>query len=69
MALGHACYFFIDYRFYSVSVSVQQNEEVGSNTKPHVGLVDLNGEIFDSKAANADDFAQGHGELLIKIQD
>lgn len=35
------------------------NDEVGSNTKPHVGLVDLNGEIFDSKAASADDFAKG----------
>ena len=34
-------------------------EDSGNNTKPHVGLVDLSGEIFDTKAANADDFAQG----------
>ncbi len=35
------------------------NEEIGSNIKAHVGLIDVNGEIFDSKAANADDFAKG----------
>jgi protease-4 len=35
------------------------NEESGSNTKPHVGIVDLNGELFDSKPANSDDFAKG----------
>jgi len=34
-------------------------DETGSNTKPHVGLVDVNGEIFDSKPANSDDFAKG----------
>ncbi|CEG57182.1 S49 family peptidase [Legionella fallonii] len=34
-------------------------EENGAGLKPHVGLVDLNGEIFDTKGANADDFAQG----------
>ena len=35
------------------------HEETGSNTKPHVGLVDISGEIFDTKTANADDFARG----------
>lgn len=35
------------------------NEENGNNSKPHVGLVDISGEIFDTKSANADDFAQG----------
>lgn len=30
-----------------------------SNNKPHVGVVDVNGEIGDSKAANADDFVKG----------
>ncbi|MFT4058717.1 MAG: S49 family peptidase [Legionella sp.] len=35
------------------------NEETGSNTKPHVGLIDINGELFDAKPANADDFAKG----------
>lgn len=34
-------------------------DDVGSNTKPHVGLIDLSGEIADGKAANADDFAKG----------
>lgn len=34
-------------------------EEVGSNTKPHVGIIDINGEIADGKTANADDFAKG----------
>lgn len=45
---------FIAYQFMSSS-----NEESGTNTKPHVGLIDLNGEIFDAKPANADDFAKG----------
>lgn len=35
------------------------NEEAGTNIKPHVGIVDINGEIFDSKVANADEFAKG----------
>jgi protease-4 len=35
------------------------NDETGNNAKPHVGLIDINGEIFDTKGANADDFAQG----------
>jgi protease-4 len=35
------------------------NEEAGANTKPHVGLIDINGELFDAKPANADDFAKG----------
>jgi len=35
------------------------NDEAGTNTKPHVGLVDLNGEVGDSKPGNADDFAKG----------
>lgn len=35
------------------------NEELGSNVKPHIGLIDLNGELFDTKPANADNFAKG----------
>jgi protease-4 len=35
------------------------NDESGSNTKPHVGLIDINGELSDAKAANSDDFAKG----------
>jgi protease-4 len=35
------------------------SDEVGVNSKPHVGLVDISGEIFDTKGANADDFARG----------
>ncbi len=35
------------------------NEDSGTNSKPHIGLIDVSGEIFDHKGANADDFAQG----------
>ena len=35
------------------------NDDGSTNSKPHVGLVDVSGEIFDTKGANADDFAQG----------
>lgn len=35
------------------------NEDKGTNIKSHVGLIDVNGEIFDTKSANADDFAKG----------
>lgn len=44
----------IIYKIFSYSA-----DTTGGNTKDHVGLVDLNGEIFDSKAADADDFAKG----------
>ena len=30
-----------------------------ASSKPHVGVIDINGDIFDSKAGNADDFAKG----------
>lgn len=36
-----------------------QSDDTGTNTKPHVGIIDVNGEMFDSKTANADDFARG----------
>lgn len=45
--------------FVGYQLVAANNDETGSNTKPHVGLVDINGEIFDSKSANADDFAKG----------
>lgn len=48
---------FIAYFVYELAT--MNNDEVGTNTKPHVGLVDLDGEIFDSKSANSDDFAKG----------
>ena len=35
------------------------SDDTGTNTKPHVGLIDINGEMSDSKPANADDFAKG----------
>lgn len=35
------------------------SEETGVNMKPHVGLIDINGEIFGGKEADADDFAKG----------
>lgn len=47
----------IVYGFYQLSSL--NNDDVGTNTKPHVGLIDINGEIFDTKLANADDFAKG----------
>lgn len=40
-------------------ILVLTGEESGASLKPHVGLVDVNGEIFDTKGTNADDFAQG----------
>jgi protease-4 len=40
-------------------VFIGGKEDSGSNTKPHVGLVDISGEIFDAKTGNADDFAKG----------
>ncbi|AUH73523.1 signal peptide peptidase [Legionella sainthelensi] len=47
----------IAYIVYQFSAS--SNEEVGTNTKPHVGIVDINGEMADAKPANSDDFAKG----------
>lgn len=35
------------------------DDDSGHHKKPHAGLIDLEGEIFDGKAANADDFAKG----------
>lgn len=37
----------------------EDTEERGGHNKPHVGVIDLNGEIFDGKEASADDFAKG----------
>lgn len=45
--------------FIAYQVFYSGNEDTGTSTKPHVGYVDLNGEIFDSKPANSDDFAKG----------
>ena len=47
----------IAYIVYQVTVS--STEEMGTNTKPHVGVVDISGEMGDAKPANADDFAKG----------
>lgn len=49
--------FIIAYVVYEFALS--SNEEIGTNTKPHVGIVDINGEMADAKSANADDFAKG----------
>lgn len=35
------------------------DDDSGHHKKPHIGLIDLEGEIFDGKAANAEDFAKG----------
>lgn len=45
--------------FVAYQLFVTGNEESGSNTKPHVGLIDISGEMFDTRPANADDFAKG----------
>jgi protease-4 len=37
---------------------VGDDDEKGGNKKPHVGIIDINGEISDMKV-NADDFAKG----------
>lgn len=39
-------------------ISMNTNEDLGTNTKPHVGIVDITGEMSEAKA-NADDFAKG----------
>lgn len=41
------------YWFYS------NDDDIGTNTKDHVGIIDISGELIDTKAANADDFAKG----------
>jgi protease-4 len=40
-------------------LAYSRNENAGTNIKDHVGLIDINGEIFDSKAASADEFSKG----------
>ncbi len=40
-------------------IITMDSKETGSNTKSHVGLIDINGEISDGKEANGDDFAKG----------
>lgn len=45
--------------YFCVYLLFFSGDEGGSSSKPHVGLVDLNGEMSDSKGANADDFARG----------
>jgi protease-4 len=45
--------------FLGYKILTYSNESLGTNIKQHVGLIDLNGEIFDSKSASADNFAKG----------
>lgn len=40
-------------------IAAYNNQTSGTNIKEHVGLIDLNGEIFDSKSGDADNFAKG----------
>jgi protease-4 len=35
------------------------SDEAKGGTKPHIGLVDISGTIFDTQSANADNFAKG----------
>ncbi|KTD67456.1 signal peptide peptidase [Legionella steelei] len=44
--------------FIAYRVLVSTNEDVGTNIKPHVGVIDIIGEMSEAKA-NADDFAKG----------
>jgi len=44
--------------FIAYRVLVSTNEDVGTNIKPHVGVIDIIGEMSEAKA-NADDFARG----------
>ncbi|MBA2655477.1 MAG: S49 family peptidase [Tatlockia sp.] len=39
---------------------IDQNKS--SSTKPHVGLIDINGAIFDTQATSAESFAKGMAE-------
>lgn len=48
---------FVVYIVYSIAT--YNSDDTSGDSKEHVGLVDLNGEIFDAKGANADDFAKG----------
>ncbi|KTD59036.1 S49 family peptidase [Legionella shakespearei] len=51
---------FLLFILYMVYLMATYNSDASSSdSKDHVGLVDLNGEIFDAKGANADDFAKG----------
>lgn len=47
----------ISYIIYQVVVL--SRDETTNNLTAHVGLIELNGEISDSKPANSDDFAKG----------
>ncbi|MGL5742557.1 MAG: S49 family peptidase [Legionella sp.] len=47
----------LGYIVYQLTLS--NSEEMGTNTKPHVGVVDISGEMADGKPANADDFVKG----------
>jgi protease-4 len=49
--------FLIIILFIAYQIVTLENDDNGTNRKPHVGLIDLNGEISDSKT-NADDFAK-----------
>jgi protease-4 len=43
---------------YGTYFAFKDDDDKGGNTKAHVGVIDLNGEISDTKV-NADDFAKG----------
>lgn len=45
---------FISWLFYQFFIA--QNEERRISFKPHVGLIDVKGEIFDEKSSNGDNF-------------
>lgn len=52
-------FFLCLFGFIAYQIATLSSDDLGSNTKDHVGLVDLNGEIAESKSAGADEFAKG----------
>ena len=52
-------FFILFLGYFAYQIITANSDELSSNTKPHVGLIDLNGEINDDKVASADNFAKG----------
>lgn len=51
--------FFLIIIFIGYKILSYNKDSTGINIKDHVGLIDLNGEIFDTKVASSDSFAKG----------
>jgi protease IV len=53
--------------FVAYFVFTLAEEDKSSHAKPHVGLVDVNGSIFDTQSASAENFAKGLEEAYQSI--